>query len=122
MALPSDCLESSIGSGVSPERHSLNRPLFHGVAALAWGWRLPFVLSLVLIPVALYIHLRIEDTPSFRRLGQLRQEITAKSHAEPSAQLLQKRSSPVLGVVRKFPRQLALATVTIIGIQSQRTS
>jgi MFS family permease len=85
---------------------------------IAWGWRVPFVLSIVLIPIALYIHLRIEDTPSFRRLGELKQEIAAKSHAKASAEFLEKRpSSPVLRVFRKFPRQLALAAGTIVGIQ-----
>jgi MHS family shikimate/dehydroshikimate transporter-like MFS transporter len=35
---------------------------------LAWGWRIPFLVSLVLIAVGLFIRLRILETPSFLRL------------------------------------------------------
>jgi MFS transporter, MHS family, shikimate and dehydroshikimate transport protein len=35
---------------------------------LAWGWRLPFLLSLALIAVGLFIRLRILESPAFNRL------------------------------------------------------
>ncbi|WP_210408080.1 MFS transporter [Allokutzneria sp. NRRL B-24872] len=35
-------------------------------AFLAWGWRIPFLLSAVLIAVGLYVRLRIAETPVFR--------------------------------------------------------
>jgi metabolite-proton symporter len=35
---------------------------------LAWGWRLPFALSIVLVGVGLYIRLGILETPTFTRL------------------------------------------------------
>ena len=35
---------------------------------LAWGWRIPFLLSVVLLAVGLYVRLRIEETPVFRQL------------------------------------------------------
>ncbi|WP_018259533.1 MFS transporter [Methylobacterium sp. WSM2598] len=35
---------------------------------LAWGWRLPFLGSLPLIVVGLFIRLRLHETPSFRRI------------------------------------------------------
>ncbi|GAA4021579.1 MHS family MFS transporter [Allokutzneria multivorans] len=34
-------------------------------AFLAWGWRIPFLLSAVLIAVGLYVRLRIAETPVF---------------------------------------------------------
>jgi MFS family permease len=34
----------------------------------AWGWRLPFLLSLVLVAVALYIRLSLGETPVFREI------------------------------------------------------
>jgi MFS transporter, MHS family, proline/betaine transporter len=34
----------------------------------AWGWRVPFLIGLVLGIVGLYIRLRIEETPAFRRI------------------------------------------------------
>src|SRR3712207_7768702 len=35
---------------------------------ISWGWRVPFLLSAVLIPVVLFIQLRIEETPTFKQL------------------------------------------------------
>jgi MFS family permease len=35
-------------------------------AFLAWGWRIPFLLSVVLVGIGLYVRLRIEETPVFR--------------------------------------------------------
>jgi len=37
---------------------------------LAWGWRLPFALSIVLVAVGLYIRLGILETPTFSRLQE----------------------------------------------------
>jgi metabolite-proton symporter len=34
---------------------------------LAWGWRIPFLLSIVLVLIGLFVRLRIEETPVFRR-------------------------------------------------------
>ncbi len=33
----------------------------------SWGWRVPFLLSIVLVAVGLYVRLRIAETPVFRR-------------------------------------------------------
>ncbi|MDQ3688592.1 MAG: MHS family MFS transporter [Chloroflexota bacterium] len=34
----------------------------------AWGWRIPFLLSAVLVAIALYIRLKLRETPLFTRL------------------------------------------------------
>lgn len=34
---------------------------------VAWGWRIPFLLSFVLVGVGLYIRLKIEETPVFKQ-------------------------------------------------------
>jgi metabolite-proton symporter len=36
-------------------------------AFLAWGWRVPFVLSLVIVGVGIYVRYRIDETPEFKR-------------------------------------------------------
>ena len=38
---------------------------------LSWGWRVAFLLSLVLIVVALFIQLRLEESPIFARVKEL---------------------------------------------------
>jgi MFS family permease len=39
-----------------------------GDAFFAWGWRVPFALSIVLVGIGLWIRLRIMETPVFRKL------------------------------------------------------
>lgn len=41
---------------------------------LAWGWRVPFLLSIVLIGVGLFIRLRILETPAFTQMKAARKE------------------------------------------------
>jgi len=36
----------------------------------AWGWRIPFLLSAVLVAIALYIRLKLRETPLFTRLKE----------------------------------------------------
>ncbi len=35
---------------------------------LVWGWRIPFLLSIVMVAIGLYIRLGILETPAFRRM------------------------------------------------------
>ena len=70
----------------------------------AWGWRIPFLASIVLIGLAMYIQLRLEDTPAFRRLQERQQE--AQEEEGDEAQ----QRSPVLEVIREHPKQILLAS------------
>ncbi len=65
----------------------------------AWGWRIPFLLSIVLVVVGLVIRLRVEESPVFRAL---RSE-SARSKA------------PIIEVFRERPRELALASLSFIA-------
>jgi MHS family shikimate/dehydroshikimate transporter-like MFS transporter len=60
---------------------------------LAWGWRVPFLLSFVLIGVGLFVRLRILETPAFTRVKE--------------TQSLPRR--PIAEVVRAHPRTVLLA-------------
>jgi MFS family permease len=64
---------------------------------LAWGWRVPFLIGVLLIGVAMYIQLRLEETPAFRHL-QERQESGEGQER-----------SPVLEVIKDHPKQILLA-------------
>lgn len=37
-------------------------------AFLAWGWRVPFLISIVLVGISLYIRLRMEESPIFKHI------------------------------------------------------
>ncbi|PHI27914.1 MFS transporter [Budvicia aquatica] len=52
-----------------------------------WGWRIPFLLSLLLVIVGLFIRLRIDESPVFE---QIRETKAAESR-------------PVIEVIRDFP-------------------
>ncbi|WP_326639371.1 MHS family MFS transporter [Nonomuraea fuscirosea] len=39
---------------------------------LAWGWRVPFLVSFALIGVALYVRLRVAESPVFREMARTR--------------------------------------------------
>jgi metabolite-proton symporter len=65
----------------------------------SWGWRVPFLLSIVLIGVGLYVRLSVEESPVFRALRAER----ARS------------SSPVVEVFRERPRALLVASVSFIA-------
>lgn len=39
-------------------------------AFTSWGWRIPFLLSLVLVAVGLLMRLRLEETPEFQQLAE----------------------------------------------------
>jgi MHS family proline/betaine transporter-like MFS transporter len=41
----------------------------------AWGWRIPFILGMVVALVGLYLRLRVEDTPAFRIIEE-KEEVT----------------------------------------------
>jgi MFS transporter, MHS family, shikimate and dehydroshikimate transport protein len=38
-----------------------------GDALLSWGWRLPFLSSIVIFAIALFIRFRLEETPSYQK-------------------------------------------------------
>jgi len=58
----------------------LSTAVFSSVSSLpdqqffAWGWRVPFLLSIVLIAVGLFIRLRILESPAFSRVKELAAE------------------------------------------------
>jgi MHS family shikimate/dehydroshikimate transporter-like MFS transporter len=58
---------------------------------LAWGWRVPFLLSLILIAVGLFIRLRILETPAFARL-----KATQGQSERPLAEILRNHPRNVL--------------------------
>jgi MFS family permease len=79
-------------------------------ALVEWAWRIPFLFSILLIGLSMYIQLRIEDTPAFRRL----QEVDA---AAATAKAARPARSPVLDALARYPRQIALAAGAFLAVQ-----
>ncbi len=73
-----------------------------GDAFLEWGWRIPFLLSIFLVAVGLYIRLGILETPTFRNL--VATERVARQ--------------PVLEAIRKHPKEILLSALLRMGEQA----
>lgn len=81
-------------------------------AFMQWGWRIPFLSSVLLIGISMYVQLSIEDTTAFKKL----QALKAKKQAEsPTAAPIQR--SPVLEAIVKYPKRIALAAGAFLSIQ-----
>ena len=62
-------------------------------AFLSWGWRIPFLISLLLVVVGLIIRVRIIETPAFSKMKEQRQEA----------------KQPIFEVLRHYPREVLVA-------------
>ncbi|MBL4573411.1 MAG: MHS family MFS transporter [Gammaproteobacteria bacterium] len=81
-------------------------------AFMQWGWRIPFISSVLLIGISMYVQLHMEETDAFKEL----QELQKKKQAEqPEAVAV--RRSPVLEAIAKYPKRIALAAGAFLSIQ-----
>ena len=76
---------------------------------LAWGWRIPFLISFVLVFISMYIQLKLEDTKAFKEL----EAIKPSSDSEPKSI----KSSPILEALRRYPRRISLAAGAFLSVQ-----
>ncbi|HEY4919974.1 MAG TPA: MFS transporter [Xanthobacteraceae bacterium] len=67
-----------------------------------WGWRVPFLLSIVLVAIGLWIRLGILETPVF-------QELVDKERIE---------NAPVLEVIKKQPKEIILSALLRMSEQA----
>ena len=63
---------------------------------LSWGWRLPFLISIALIGVGLFIRLRVMESPMFEQVKTENKVATA----------------PFIELLRTYPKQIVLAIGT----------
>lgn len=95
---------------------------------LSWGWRVPFLLSFVLLGVGMFVRLKVSESPIFK--AALEQEKAEKAQAEREAirqGLTTKQAIPLLQVLRRpktliftmlagaagFALQVVLATFSV---------
>ena len=89
-----------------------------GDAFLAWGWRVPFLLSVVLILIGYYVRRRVEESPVFTELAE-RKEVTKT----PIVQLFRKHALLVLIAALVFAGNNAVGYMTTGGyIQNYSTN
>jgi metabolite-proton symporter len=69
---------------------------------LTWGWRIPFVLSIILVGIGLWIRLGILETPVFQKLVSERKVERA----------------PIVEVIKKQPREIVLSALLRMAEQA----
>jgi len=73
-----------------------------GADFLGWGWRVPFLLSIILIGIGIWIRLGILETPTFRKLVDEKKIERA----------------PIVEVVKKQPREIILCALLRLAEQA----
>lgn len=73
-----------------------------GDAFLSWGWRVPFLLSLILVAIGLWIRLGILETPVFTKL-------VAEKKVE---------RTPMLEVIKRQPKEIILSALVRLAEQA----
>ncbi len=68
----------------------------------AWAWRIPFLLSFILVAIGLFIRLRILESPAFRQVQESQTEA----------------QTPIVDVFRTYPKNLILGVGSRIGIDA----
>ena len=64
----------------------------------SWGWRIPFLLSAVLVGIGLWVRLQLEESPVFQEAkDQIAEKKDEASHM------------PILEVVKTYPREVFIA-------------
>jgi MFS family permease len=79
---------------------SLTEALTSDAQFESWGWRIPFLLSGLLVIVGLWIRLTIAESPLFREV----EESDTKARA------------PIVDVLRLYPRRVLLAVGARVGV------
>ncbi|MEO5654192.1 MAG: MFS transporter [Marmoricola sp.] len=64
----------------------------------AWGWRIPFLLSAVLVGIGLYVRLQLEESPVF-----------AEAKAEIASKQQTSSHMPILEVIKTYPKEVLIA-------------
>jgi MFS family permease len=73
-----------------------------GSKFLVWGWRIPFLLSIFLVAIGLYIRLNVLETPVFSRL-------VSENKIE---------RTPMLEVIKRQPTEILLSALARMGEQA----
>jgi metabolite-proton symporter len=70
----------------------------------AWGWRIPFLMSILLVGLSMYVQLVLEETPEFKALAKAETKIEKK-----------RQISPILSVIAKNPKEILLCAGSFVA-------
>ncbi|MFE9680795.1 MFS transporter [Streptomyces sp. NPDC006285] len=90
-------------------------------AFLSWGWRIPFLVSVVMFVVVLYVQTRVEDTPEFHELRRQSSRPQSTVVRAPLAQVIRNRWGTILLGCGLLSATNSLFYVSISGLLSYGT-
>ncbi|MBL6903522.1 MAG: MHS family MFS transporter [SAR86 cluster bacterium] len=80
---------------------------------LAWGWRIPFLASALLIAISMYIQLNLEDTKAFKELQSYKENHLKDNNLNETSL----KKSPIIEAIKKYPKRIILAAGAFLSIQ-----
>ena len=80
---------------------------------LAWGWRIPFLASALLIAISMYIQLNLEDTKAFKELQSYKENHLKDNNLNVTSL----KKSPIIEAIKKYPKRIILAAGAFLSIQ-----
>ena len=83
---------------------------------MAWGWRIPFLISILLVGVGLYIRLRMQETPVFREL-----KAANKIAQLPIVEIFRDHRRPFFTAVGLKISEIAYASIAGVFVMSYAT-
>ncbi len=107
----------AMGAPISQVLATLSLAIISGTlsteAFAEWGWRIPFLLSILLVIVGIYIRLKVEETPVFRAQVQ---DVKEEKTANPLS-VLKSHGVVILRLMLAFsPITITFYTVSVFGI------
>ncbi|WIX77034.1 MFS transporter [Amycolatopsis carbonis] len=90
-------------------------------AFLSWGWRIPFLVSVVMFSVVIYIQSKVEDTPEFRALQEKAAQSGNTVVRAPLAQVVRSKWGTILLGCGLLSATNSLFYVSISGLLSYAT-
>ncbi|MFI8907067.1 MFS transporter [Streptomyces albidoflavus] len=90
-------------------------------AFTSWGWRVPFLVGLLVLILAWYIHTRVEETPEFRQAEQALAEKEKREQNSPLRTILRGHLGTVLLAGGSFAVNTATFYILITGVLDYTT-
>lgn len=90
-------------------------------AFTSWGWRVPFLVGLLVLILAWYIHTRVEETPEFRQAEQALAEKEKREQNSPLRTILRGHLGTVLLAGGSFAVNTATFYILVTGILDYTT-
>lgn len=82
---------------------------------IAWGWRLPFLFSIVLVVIATIMRSQLEESEEFQQLARER-DLAPKKRKSPLGEALKNPKNVILGILMGLVQSIAGYVILTFGL------